>query len=149
MHRNLFWIFLLFSLSLGACTPTRSSEAPFPIIGNDQSGLVEAMEWGVTPALIPFPPDALTVLEILDTSTPEVVQIAVEGGVCPPSAQVLVTGPPETVRVSLILGASIAPEGTECGEILTTHALVIRFREPIALSGLEVSAERTGEVADE
>jgi hypothetical protein len=45
----------------------------------------------------------------------------------------------------MVLGGSLPPAGLVCGEILTTHALVIYFKEPIDLENLEVSATRTGE----
>jgi hypothetical protein len=81
----------------------------------------------------------------MDSSTPEVVRIAVEGNECPPSAQILVTGSPAAVTIEIVLGGSLPPAGLQCGEILTTHALVIYFKEPIDLENLEVSATRTRE----
>lgn len=140
------WVLAMVGLVVGSCAPARPGAAVFPIIGNDPDGLVETMEWGVSPTAVTFPAGEDTVLEILDSSTPEVVQIAVESGECPPSAQVLVTGPANQVRVSLILGGSIAPVGIQCADILTTRALVIRFKERIDLTGLRVSAERAPRV---
>lgn len=137
------WTLLVSALLVVACSPPPSAQNSFPIIGNDPDGLVETMEWGDSPTTATFPANETTVLEILPNSSPSVVQIAVEGSGCPPSAQVLVTGPIETVRVSLILGGAIAPPGVECADILTTHALVIRFKQPIDLHDLKVSAERT------
>lgn len=141
-----FWVLVLVGLVTGSCAPAGPGEAVFPIIGNDPDGLVETMEWGISPTTATFAAGEDTVLEILDSSIPEIVQIAVESGQCPPSAQVLVTGPADRVRVSLILGGSIAPVGVECGDILTTRALVIRFKKPIDLAGLKVSAERAPRV---
>jgi hypothetical protein len=48
------------------------------------------------------------------------------------------------VTIEIVLGGSLPPAGVECGDILTTHALVVHFREPIDLNNLEVSAVRTG-----
>jgi hypothetical protein len=56
----------------------------------------------------------------------------------------LVSGSPSEVTIEIVLGGSLPPAGVECGDILTTHALVVHFREPIDLNNLEVSAVRTG-----
>ncbi len=120
-------------------------EPRFPIIGNDPDGLVETMEWGESPALDLSPSGEESLAEVLESSTPEVVRIAVEGNLCPPSARVLVSGSTSEVSIEMVLGGSLPPAGTECGDILTTHALVIYFREPIDLASLEVIASRTGE----
>ena len=132
-------------LLASACSPQPSEGVSvFPIIGDDPADLVETMEWGDTPALPEFPGGESTVLEILEDSTPEVLRVAVEGGGCPPTAQVRVTGSPEAVSIEMVLGGAIAPPGTECTDILTTHELIIRFHEPIDLDGLELAARRTG-----
>jgi hypothetical protein len=138
-------LLLVLAALLAACGPSGGSgtiaggEPRFPIIGNDPDGLVETMEWGESPAIDLSPSG-----EILDSSTPEVARIAVEGNQCPPSATVLVSGSPSEVTIEIVLGGSLAPVGVECGDILTTHTLVIHFKEPIDLDNLEVSAVRTG-----
>ena len=138
------------AVALVACGPAGGSgtiaggEPRFPIIGNDPDGLVETMEWGESPALDLSPSGEESLAEILDSSTPEVVRIAVKGKECPPSARVLVSGSASEVTIEMVLGGSLPPAGIECGDILTTHALVIYFREPIDLDNLEVSASRTG-----
>jgi hypothetical protein len=55
-----------------------------------------------------------------------------------------VSGSTSEVTIEIVLGGSLPPAGVECGETLTTHALVVHFREPIDLENLEVSAVRTG-----
>jgi hypothetical protein len=140
----------LLAALLAACGPAGGSgtiaggEPRFPILGNDPDGLVETMEWGESPAIDLTPSGEESLAELLDSSTPEVVRIAVEGNECPPSARVLVTGSPGEVTIEMVLGGSLPPPGIECGDILTTHALLIYFREPIDLDNLEVSATRTG-----
>lgn len=136
--------------ALAACGPAGGSgtiaggEARFPIIGNDPDGLVETMEWGESPALDLTPSGVESLAEVMGSSTPEVVRISVEGNECPPSARVLVSGPPDAVTIEMVLGGSLPPTGVECGDIFTTHALLIYFREPIDLDNLDVSATRTG-----
>lgn len=76
------------------------------------------------------------------TSTPTIVQIALKGGGCPPTVQAAVSGNPEEVMIVLNLGGAIQPVGVDCPEILTTHVLGIRFRQPIDLGGLSVTAVR-------
>jgi hypothetical protein len=102
------------------------------------------MEWGESPAIDLSPSGEGSLAEILDSSTPDVARIAVEGNECPPSARVLVSGSASEVAIEMVLGGSLAPVGVECGDILTTHTLVIHFKEPIDLDNLEVSAVRTG-----
>jgi hypothetical protein len=139
------------SIIVAACGPSGTAdtvaggEPRFPIIGNDPDGLVETMEWGESPAIDLSPSGESLLAEVMDSSTPEVVRIAVEGNECPPSAQILVTGSPAAVTIEIVLGGSLPPAGLQCGEILTTHALVIYFKEPIDLENLEVSATRTRE----
>jgi hypothetical protein len=141
----------LFAIVVAACGPSGTAdtvaggEPRFPIIGNDPDGLVETMEWGESPAIDLSPSGESLLAEVMDSSTPEVVRIAVEGNECPPSAQILVTGSPAAVTIEIVLGGSLPPAGLQCGEILTTHALVIYFKEPIDLENLEVSATRTRE----
>jgi hypothetical protein len=141
----------LLAIAVASCGPSGTAdtvaggEPRFPIIGNDPDGLVETMEWGESPAIDLSPSGESLLAEVMDSSTPDVVRIAVEGNQCPPSAQVLVTGSPAAVTIEMILGGSLPPTGLVCGEILTTHALVIYFKEPIDLENLEVSATRTGE----
>jgi hypothetical protein len=141
----------LLVIVLAACGPSETAdtvaggEPRFPIIGNDPDGLVETMEWGESPAIDLSPSGESLLAEVIDSSTPEVVRIAVEGNQCPPSARILVTGSPAEVTIEMVLGGSLPPAGLVCGEILTTHALVIYFKEPIDLENLEVSATRTGE----
>ena len=140
----------LIALLLAACGPAGGSgtiaggEPRFPIIGNDPDGLVETMEWGESPAIDLSPSGEESLAEIMDSSTPEVVRIAVEGNECPPSARVLVSGSASDLAIEMVLGGSLPPAGVDCGDILTTHALLIHFREPIDLDNLEVSATRTG-----
>ncbi len=140
----------LIAALLAACGPAGGSgtiaggEPRFPILGNDPDGLVETMEWSESPAIDRTSFGEESLAEVLDSSTPEVVRIAVEGNECPPSARVLVTGSPGDVTIEMVLGGSLPPTGVECGDILTTHALLIYFREPIELDNLEVSATRTG-----
>ncbi|CAN5779438.1 hypothetical protein BH23ACT4_BH23ACT4_04610 [soil metagenome] len=142
---------VLSAMVLVACGPAGGSgtiaggEPRFPILGNDPDGLVETMEWGESPALDLTPSGEDTLAEVLDSSSPEVVLIAVEGNECPPSARVLVGGSPDDVTIEMVLGGSLPPAGVECGDILTTHALLIYFKEPIDLDNLEVSATRTGD----
>jgi hypothetical protein len=134
-----------------ACGPSGTAdtvvggEPRFPIIGNDPDGLVETMEWGESPAIDLSPSGESLLAEVMDTSTPEVVRIAVEGNECPPSARILVTGSPAEVTIEMVLGGSLPPAGIECADILTTHTLVVQFKEPIDLENLVVSASRTGE----
>jgi len=141
----------LLAIVVAACGPsgtagTVAGGGPrFPIIGNDPDGLVETMEWGESPAIDLTPSNAPTIAEVMDTSTPDVVRIAVEGNECPPSARVLVTGSPSEVSIEMVLGGSLPPVGIGCADILTTHTLVVSFKEPIDLENLEVSASRTGE----
>lgn len=141
---------LVLAAVLVACGPAGGSgtvaggEPRFPIIGNDPDGLVETMEWGESPALDLSPSGEESLAEVLGSSTPEVVRIAVEGNECPPSARVLVGGSPGEVTIEMVLGGSLPPAGVECGDILTTHALLIHFKEPINLDSLNVSASRTG-----
>ena len=143
-------LLLVLAALLAACGPSGGSgtiaggEPRFPIIGNDPDGLVETMEWGESPAIDLSPSGEGSLAEILDSSTPDVARIAVEGNQCPPSATVLVSGSPSEVTIEIVLGGSLPPAGVECGDILTTHALVVHFREPIDLNNLEVSAVRTG-----
>jgi hypothetical protein len=140
----------MLAIVVAACGPaggsgTVAGGAPrFPIIGNDPDGLVETMEWGESPAIDLSPSGEGLLAEILDSSTPDVVRIAVEGNQCPPSATVLLSGSTSEVTIEIVLGGSLPPAGVECGETLTTHALVVHFREPIDLENLEVSAVRTG-----
>ena len=129
----------------GTADTVAGGEPRFPIIGNDPGGLVETMEWGESPAIDLSPSGESLLAEVMDTSTPEVVRIVVEGNQCPPSAQILVTGSPAEVTIEMVLGGSLPPAGLVCGEILTTHTLVVHFEEPIDLENLEVSASRTGE----
>lgn len=135
---------------LVSCGPAGGSgtiaggEPRFPIIGNDPDGLVETMEWGESPALDLTLSGEQSLAEVMDSSTPEVVRIAVEGSECPPSATVLVSRSASEVTIEMVLGGSLPPAGVECGDILTTHLLVISFREPVDLESLEVSASRTG-----
>jgi hypothetical protein len=49
------------------------------------------------------------------------------------------------VSIEIVLGGSLPPVGIGCADILTTHTLVVSFKEPIDLENLEVSASRTGE----
>jgi hypothetical protein len=141
----------LLAIVVVACGPSEtadtvaSGEPRFPIIGNDPDGLVETMEWGESPAIDLSPSGESLLAEVMDSSTPEVVRIAVEGNQCPPSARILVTGSPAAVTIEMVLGGSLPPAGLVCGEILTTHTLVIYFKEPIDLENLEISAGRTGE----
>lgn len=143
-------LYLVFSVLLASCGPAGGSgtiaggETRFPIIGNDPNGLVETMEWGESPAIDLTPSGEEFLAEVMDSTTPEVVRIAVEGNECPPSARVLVSGSASEVTIELVLGGSLPPAGVECGDVLTTHALVIFFREPIDLDKLDVSATRTG-----
>jgi hypothetical protein len=149
-RRSFPTLLLVLAILLAACGPAGGSgtiaggEPRFPIIGNDPDGLVETMEWGESPAIDLSPSGEGSLAEILDSSTPEVARIAVEGNECPPSATVLVSGSPSEVTIEIVLGGSLPPAGVECGDILTTHALVVHFREPIDLNNLEVSAVRTG-----
>lgn len=141
----------LLGILAAACGPSGTAdtvaggEPRFPIIGNDPDGLVETMEWGESPAIDLSPSGESLLAEVMDTSTPEVVRIVVEGNQCPPSARVLVTGSPAEVSIEMVLGGSLPPAGIECADILTTHTLVVSFKEPIDLENLEVSASRTGE----
>jgi hypothetical protein len=141
----------LLAMVVAACSPSETAdsveggEPRFPIIGNDPGGLVETMEWGESPAIDLSPSGESLLAEVMDSSTSEVVRIAVEGNQCPPSAQILITGSPAAVTIELILGGSLPPAGLVCGEILTTHALVIYFKEPIDPENLKVSATRTGD----
>lgn len=141
---------LVLAVLLVACGPAGGSgtiaggETRFPIIGNDPDGLVETMEWGESPALDLTPSEVESLAEVMGSSTPDVVRIAVAGNECPPSARVLVSGSANEVTIEMVLGGSLPPAGVECGDILTTHALLIHFREPIDLDNLEVSATRTG-----
>lgn len=151
MSRRSYLVLLLVLSSLvAACGPAGGSgtiaggEPRFPIIGNDPDGLVETMEWGESPAIDLTPSEVATLAEMMDSSTPKVVRIAVEGNECPPSARVLVGGSPGEVTIEIVLGGSLPPAGVECGDVLTTHALLIYFKEPIDLDNLEVSATRTG-----
>lgn len=143
-------LLLVLAILIAACGPAGGSgtiaggEPRFPIIGNDPDGLVKTMEWGESPAIDLSPSGEGSLAEILDSSTPEVARIAVEGNECPPSATVLVSGSSSEVTIEMVLGGSLPPAGVECGDILTTHALVVHFREPINLDNLEVSATRTG-----
>jgi hypothetical protein len=138
------------SIIVAACGPSGTAdtvaggEPRFPIIGNDPDGLVETMEWGESPAIDLSPSGESLLANVMDSSTPEVVRIAVEGKECPPSARILVTGPPTEATIEMVLGGSLPPAGVECADILTTHTLVIYFREPIDLDDLKVSATRTG-----
>ena len=140
----------LIAVLLASCGPAGGSgtiaggETRFPILGNDPGGLVETMEWGESPAIDLTPSGEVLLAEVMDSSTPELVRIAVEGNECPPSARVLVSGSAIEVTIEMDLGGSLPPAGVECGEIITTHALLIYFREPIDLDNLEVSATRTG-----
>ena len=150
-HRYRMALFLaLLAAMLAACGPAGGSgtiaggEPRFPILGNDPGGLVETMEWGESPALDLSPTGEESLAEVMDSSTPEVARIAVQGNECPPSARVLVSGSASAVTIEIVLGGSLPPAGFECGDILTTHALVIYFKEPIDLDNLEVSATRTG-----
>jgi hypothetical protein len=149
-RRSFPTLLLVLAILLAACGPAGGSgtiaggEPRFPIIGNDPDGLVETMEWGESPAIDLSPSGEESLAEILDSSTPEVARIEVEGNECPPSATVLVSGSPSEVTIEIVLGGSLPPAGVECGDILTTHALVVHFREPIDLNNLEVSAVRTG-----
>lgn len=142
--------FLVLAAMLVACGPAGGSgtiaggETRFPIIGNDPDGLVETMEWGESPALDLTPSGEESLPEVLDTSTPEVLGIAVAGNECPPSARVLVSGSASEVTIEMVLGGSLPPAGVECGDILTSHALLIYFRAPIDLDNVVVSATRTG-----
>lgn len=133
----------LLALGLTSCSPTLPSEARFPIIGNDPGGLVETMQWGGSPAS-PFPGGEPDIVAVLDSSTPDLVRIAVQGGECPPSAQVSVLGDPDQISVIMVLGAAIAPDATQCGESPTTHTLEIHFKTSIDLEKLQVTASRTG-----
>ncbi len=140
----------LLAAVLVACGPAGGSgtvaggETRFPIIGNDPDGLVETMQWGESPAIDLTPSGEETLAEVMDSSTPKVVRIAVEGNECPPSARVLVSGSASELTIEMILGGSLPPVGVECGDILTTHALLIHFKAPVDLDNLEVSATRTG-----
>jgi hypothetical protein len=144
-------VLVLLAIAVAACGPSgtadtvASGEPRFPIIGNDPDGLVETMEWGESPAIDLSPSGESLLAEVMDSSTSDVVRIAVEGNQCPPSAQILVTGSPAAVTIQMVLGGSLPPAGVVCGEILTTHALVVYFKEPIDLENLELSASRTGE----
>lgn len=151
-HRSRMTLFVaLLAALLAACGPVGGSGTiagggpRFPILGNDPDGLVETMEWGESPAIDLTPSGEESLAEVLDSSTPEVVRIAVEGNECPPSARVLVRGSATEATIEMVLGGSLPPTGVECGDILTTHALLIYFREPIDLDNLEVSATRTGD----
>ncbi|MGF1617743.1 MAG: hypothetical protein ACFCU2_08040 [Acidimicrobiia bacterium] len=142
--------FLLLATVLVSCGPAGGSgtiaggEPRFPILGNDPDGLVETMEWGESPATDLSPSGEEALAEVMDSSTPDVVRIAVEGSECPPSARILVTGSPGEVTIEMVLGGSLPPAGIECRDMITTHALVIYFKGPIELDNLDVSATRTG-----
>jgi hypothetical protein len=73
-----------------------------------------------------------------------VVRIAVEGNQCPPSATVLLSGSTSEVTIEIVLGGSLPPACVECGDILTTHTLLIHFWDPIDLDTIDVAATRTG-----
>lgn len=133
----------LLALGLTSCSPARHSDARFPIIGNDPGGLVETMQWGDSPAK-PFPAGDLDTVAVLESSTPDLVRIAVQGEECPPSAQVSVLGDPDQVSVIMVLGAAIAADATQCGDSPATHTLEIHFKTSIDLEGLQVTASRTG-----
>jgi hypothetical protein len=125
-----------------ACAPSPTGTVEFPIIGSDPEGLVETMEWSSDGD---FPdPDSFEEPSVLATSTGNQAAIAVKGGGCPPSAQVEVSGAPESVKISILLGGAIEPEGVDCAETVTTHVLLVTFRDPINLDNLSVSAIRTG-----
>jgi hypothetical protein len=124
-----------------ACAPSPTGTNQFPIIGSDPDRLVENMEW-VTDAPTPMAPDSFEEPVVLETSTASAVQIAVKGGGCPPTAQVVVSGSPEAVEIIMNLGGAIQPEGVDCPEILTTHILGIHFRQAIDLKGLTVVVVR-------
>lgn len=149
-RRSLPALVLVLAVLLVACGPAGGSgtiaggETRFPILGNDPDGLVETMAWGESPAIDLTPSGEVLLAEVMDSSTPDLVRIAVEGNECPPSATVLVSGSASEVTIEMVLGGSLPPAGVECGEIITTHALLIYFREPVDLDNLEVSATRTG-----
>jgi hypothetical protein len=131
---------LLASILLVSCAPSPTGGVEFPIIGNDPDRLVETMEWSDSED-IPAPGDFEEPL-IMPSSTSDLVEIAVKGGGCPPSTQVAVSGSVDAVVIVMNLGGSIEPIGVDCPDVLTTHVLAIRFRNPISLDHLEVSSVR-------
>lgn len=132
---------LILAFLVSACAPAPSSNGLFPIIGSDPDRLVETMDWAESETS-PIAPDSFEEPLLLDTSTPSLVQVALKGGGCPPTAQVAVSGSPEDVTVTMNLGGAIQPAGVDCPEVLTTHILAIEFREPILLEGLTVTVVR-------
>jgi hypothetical protein len=133
-------------LVLIGCAPAPNADGRFPIIGSDPDGLVATMSWrdAADPEI---PPETFDEPLVLDTSAPKVVEIAVKGGGCPPSAQVAVSGPAETIAISMNLGGAIEPPGIECTPTLTTHVMVIEFNDPIDVDGLDVTAVRSAPIS--
>lgn len=127
-------------MSIAACAP-QSPTGQFPIIGSDPDGLVETMDW-VVPDDIPIAPDSFEEPLILENSTPTDLRIALKGGGCPPTVQAAISGDRDGLMIELNLGGAIQPVGVECPEILTTHILGIRPRQPVDLEALSVTAVR-------
>jgi hypothetical protein len=129
------------------CAPAPNVDGRFPIIGSDPDGLVATMAWHEA-SEPEVPPETFEEPLVLETSAPKTVEIAVKGGGCPPTAQVAVAGPAESVTISMNLGGTIEPPGIDCAPTLTTHVMLIEFNTPIDLDGLEVTAVRSVPISE-
>lgn len=131
--------------SVGACggpdVERPSSEGPF--IGTDPDDLVESVSWvdplgEIGPIRIGDPgewPGAV----LLDTSGPRSLMVAVAGTTCVPGVVVSLRGPAERVAVTLELSEPVPDPGTECGDMLRTHAFELKLVEPINLDEVTLS----------
>ena len=130
---------------LTACSPSVSGVPVFPIIGDDPEDLVSDMTWGASQEVDEIEADRPPI-SVRDSSTSRLIRIGVLGGSCPPTTQVRVTddgASGDETEIQLVVGGSIEPEGVNCDETPTVHELIIEFREPIDLDGLDVIGRYT------
>jgi len=112
-------------------TTTTEEQPPVPSIGDDPYGLIDQVTWGEN-----HPPRPPETIEIVD-STPERVEFAVPGNLCPPAITVdaLADAPDAVLRVWV---NKWIPHEIQCADLLVSHPVVVTFTRSVDPSTLRI-----------
>lgn len=117
--------------SVATTTTTTEEQPPIPSAGDDPYGPIDQVTWGKNQP--PRPPETI---EIVD-STPERLEFAVAGNLCPPAIKVdvLADAPDAVLRVRV---AEWIPQEIQCADLLVSHPVVVTFTRNVDPSTLRI-----------
>lgn len=128
-------------------SPVRPSHLG-PFVETDPDGVIVEAQWvdptGQAPALPEPLPRGHVGAVLMETSEPNRLMIAVNGGGCPPETLLSVLAGPPALNLQINLSEGVAAPGYQCADVLTSYAFEIQLSEPATLDDVQLSVFQAG-----